>query len=154
MARSISPTIFSDYGSEWTFPVNFDDDRATTALSTDQTASATDIAHAQFLQLVHDKMFGPSLTSRSFVVRPNTPIDHVFESSRPRTALPHFKDEKEVNQNLLHLKQTGGMPFGCNLTENNISASCMMFPHKSVDVSAFCTLYAHTVHVKCVLKTY
>ena len=34
-------------------------------------------------------------------------------------------------------------------TENDVSASCMIFPHKSVDVSA---LSAHKVHVKCALK--
>ena len=31
--------------------------------------------------------------------------------------------------------------------ENDISASCMIFPHKSVDVCAFYTLSAHTVQL-------
>ena len=107
MARSMSPTIYSDYGSEWTLPVNVEDGRAT-AQSRQSAMSPTDLAHAQFLQIVHDKMFGRSLTSQSFVVRPNTPADSVFDVSRPRTALPHFNNSKEASgmNQLLKLKNS------------------------------------------------
>lgn len=96
MARSASPTVYSDFDSEWTLAMNVDDEPNFRAFSRQSAISATELEHAQFLQVLHDKMFGGSLTSQSFVIRPNTPIDPVTDTWRPSTNLPSFDTPKEV----------------------------------------------------------